>query len=428
MIKFVRKNNLLLLYYEPNSEMDWIYAKLGIGFDVNGKLIEDDHDNLPYEVEQLRNTSQENLSLTIRRTFHFQRKDLIENTVEGERVIFILGIYSNDYWEIEGRKLDIEQNVCIHKSINIHLKTFCTGYGDRISIFKKISKLIDASEQQIIVGGDRENAIPAEEFLSLIKNFPTRYELDRIADARVAGYIQDYLETKKDYIATYEKYSNTKRSQAVENMTLSSLTFNPARLANLIAAREKLFSMLKEGESISEESWQQGILEIIPVLFPQYIKVFSKVKICDKVNPGTKYREVDFLLVDACGNVDVLEIKRGFDKNRLIRASKYRGNFVPAVELSGGIMQIEKYIFYLHNWGPDGERKLTEDFKEYLPTDLKLRFLNPKGLLIMGCCNFDESEQRDFDLIRRKYSNIIDIITYNDLIKRLDRIIKSIES
>ena len=114
-------------------------------------------------------------------------------------------------------------------------------------------------------------------------------------------------------------------------------------------------------------------------------------------------------------------------KNSLIRKQYYRGNYIPAKELTGGIMQIEKYIYYLLNWGQDGEKELTARYFDRLTKGLTLRFLSPKGLLLMGNCTFDYKEQQDFDLIRRTYSRIVDIITYNDFIHRLERVMDSLD-
>lgn len=44
----------------------------------------------------------------------------------------------------------------------------------------------------------------------------------------------------------------------------------------------------------------------------------------------------------------------------------------------------------------------------------------------MGHCELNEEERRDFDLIRRQYSRVTDIITYDDLLDRLDRMIQSV--
>lgn len=427
MIGFIKEQDTLYLHYSPEYGEERVDAKLGIGFSEDGKLIEYEMDSLPTEIRNLRGTLNIDFFLAVKRTFFFSRADLDKERAEEGSYYFKIGFLNDSYYKIDGRIFDIRQEVALHESIKIDCKLFCTGYRSRTSIFRKISKLIDSDELAIIIGGENENAIPEEEFRSLIANFPNTYELERIADARIAGYIQDYLETNKDYIAVYEKYSKRKRNKIVQKQTLSSDLLNPSRLESLHLAHSQLSGMIKDGEKIDEEEWQQGILKLLPVLFPQYIDVLPKVKISDKVNPETEFREIDFLLVDASGNIDVLEIKKGFNKNSLIRKKEYRGNFIPAKELTGGIMQIEKYIYYLLNWAQDGEKELTQRYANRLSDGLALRFLNPKGLLIMGCCDFDHKEQRDFDLIRRKYSKIVDIITYNDFTKRLERMIDSLE-
>ena len=61
-----------------------------------------------------------------------------------------------------------------------------------------------------------------------------------------------------------------------------------------------------------------------------------------------------------------------------------------------------------------------------IPDDLNIRFLNPRGLLLIGGCELDEDEQRDFDLIRHQYAHVADVITYNDLLQRLDRMLAAV--
>ncbi|MCL2147557.1 MAG: hypothetical protein FWH52_07100 [Synergistaceae bacterium] len=303
MIRFIKENKVLLLNYKPDSSVNIINAKLGISFTEDGTLTEYSEDSLPLEMKNLRGSFHKGFSLLIKRTFSFNRTDLIyDKTDEGEYV-FALGFLSDNYYRIKGRIFGILHDVLMHESMKFDLRLFCTGSENRTSILGKIDKLIHAEEQVIIIGGERENAIPEDEYLALVDNFPNTYELERIADARIAGYIQDYLETKKDYITVYEKYSKRKRSEFVRGMTLSSNLFNLTRLEAFKLAHSKLYRMLEEKERISEELWQQGILELIPILFPQYIYVFPNVKISDKVNPEADFREIDFLLVDASGNV-----------------------------------------------------------------------------------------------------------------------------
>jgi hypothetical protein len=145
-----------------------------------------------------------------------------------------------------------------------------------------------------------------------------------------------------------------------------------------------------------------------------------KIKDSEKAD---KYREIDFMFVDYNGNIDIVEIKRP-NANDLLRKAMYRDNYVPARVLSSTVMQVEKYIFYLNKWGKNGEKILTEKYGAYLPSDMEIRIANPKGLLVLGKeREFDEQAKLDFELIKRQYSNIADIITYDDLLRRIERLL-----
>ena len=91
-------------------------------------------------------------------------------------------------------------------------------------------------------------------------------------------------------------------------------------------------------------------------------------------------------------------------------------------------MQIEKYIYHLNKWGIIGERKLTEKYKDLLPPNFSISISNPSGIVIMGRDhNLSRTQLNDFELIKRKYKNVIDIITYDDLIRRLKFLIGKFE-
>ena len=86
-------------------------------------------------------------------------------------------------------------------------------------------------------------------------------------------------------------------------------------------------------------------------------------------------------------------------------------------------MQAEKYLFHLNKLGRDGEREIYEKRKSELPAGIKLQITNPKALILLGRDNDFTGEQRfDFEIIRRKYANMVDIMTYDDLLRRLENI------
>ena len=79
----------------------------------------------------------------------------------------------------------------------------------------------------------------------------------------------------------------------------------------------------------------------------------------------------------------------------------------------------------LSKWGRDGEKEICLKRQKELPKDLALRITNPKGIIILGRENDLKDDQLfDFEFIKRKYSNIIDIMTYDDLLRRLNNIIE----
>jgi hypothetical protein len=135
-------------------------------------------------------------------------------------------------------------------------------------------------------------------------------------------------------------------------------------------------------------------------------------------------RYIDLMLVDANGNIDIIEVKRPF-ANALLSRNKYRDNHTPRTELAGSVMQSEKYLFHLNKWGEQaGEREIYEKRKRELPDGIELKITNPKAMILLGRDNDFTGEQRfDFEIIRRKYANMIDIMTYDDLLRRLENII-----
>ncbi len=90
-------------------------------------------------------------------------------------------------------------------------------------------------------------------------------------------------------------------------------------------------------------------------------------------------------------------------------------------------MQVEKYLFHLSKWGREGEKEILKKRKSELPVDFEIKITNPKAMIILGRdSDFTNDQQFDFEIIRRKYANIIDIMTYDDLFRRLDNIIAMI--
>lgn len=425
-LKFLKEESELRVKYTPSFNSERIWAQLGIEFDGNNRLIRYSETDIPDYMKEMRSLLADGLTTTIKHVFHFCQTDLVEKETTEETLSFCLGKLGGggEYYVINGRILDIPQDVLVSADAHIDIDFFASGYDRRTSILKKISKMLDAGERQICIGTENDDSIPLEEYESLLRVFPNTTYLLHYGEKQIESHLQDYLAFKKSYSSTFEN-SPMNQSHKVRSSTLASLNdIDSLRLETFDKALKMLEAMLEEGEFIPENDWQQSLIGILPLLFPQYVAVLSKVTIKDVL--AGKNRELDYLLVDATGNVDVVEIKRAFEKRHLLMVQKYRQNYIPARELRGGVFQIEKYIHLLLNWGRAGEKALTEEFHSKLPRGMKIRFLNPRGMLIMGHCELNGVEQRDFDLIRRQYSRVTDIITYDDLLKRLKRMMQSI--
>ena len=67
---------------------------------------------------------------------------------------------------------------------------------------------------------------------------------------------------------------------------------------------------------------------------------------------------------------------------------------------------------------------IQERRRDELPSGVEVRVTNPKAMLILGRDkDFDLDQLFDFEIIKRKYANIVDIMTYDDLLRRLETII-----
>lgn len=361
-------------------------------------------------------------SVTISKAFHFTKDELISSINKDEEheydaVEFSVADKKQDYYCFNKDVLSLNHDLYIHEDINLERKMFVAERG--ISIFGKIDNLVNNS---IYIGGDNENSIPESIFRELLKGFPNTYELNRYASARISSILSSYLDTKEDYEEKYQKYLNKKISKKGSNLQFKYSEIEVLKYTSIL---EKLKLMLADEVSYTEHQWQEELLQIILLLYPKYIYLFKEAPVRDTYS--NKDRSIDYLLVDSSGNTDIIEIKKPFDKC-IVTKRTYRDNYIPLRELSGTVMQIEKYIFYLNKWGKKGEEKLTAYYKEELAENFKIKITNPSGLIIMGrTIGLSSDQLQDFEVIKRKYKNVIDIITYDDLIARLEFTIKQWE-
>jgi len=179
---------------------------------------------------------------------------------------------------------------------------------------------------------------------------------------------------------------------------------------------------LNDGAIAEDDNvWQKTMLDIIRLLYPKYVLALREVPVRD---PDTKkLKKIDIALFDANGNIDVIEIKV-HNKQIITKTNSYRDNYIPVRELSGTIMQAEKYIYCLNKLG----LRMTKKQRSELPKKYQVKVTNPSAIIIAERDIDMSSEQlNDFELIKRKYKNIFDILTYDNIVRRLENIISMLE-
>lgn len=397
MIKLSKQGSQLLLVYQPDrfNDVRWLDEKL-----------------------------RQDGEVTLRRTFTFTSVDLrikpalSDEEDDGERS-FLLGNLEDGYFKVDKDILGLKHDLLLDSSMKLEPRTFIAQRD--ISVFRRIDELID---EPIVVGGNNENAIPLADFELLLKTFPTSTELTHYARTRVARVLKDYFGKISDAELHLNQYLNRKKKLPTKSRESIISKFEVQKFEYVHA---ELQEMLRTPDCYKELDWQRKILGLLLFIFPKYVAVLEEVVINDYYsNPNkTSKARIDLMLVDAEGNVDVIEVKRP-TSNAIVTRHKYREkHHTPRTELTGAVMQAEKYLFHLNKWGRDGEMAIYKDRKAELPTGINLKITNPKAMILLGRDNDFVGQQRfDFEIIRRKYTNMLDIMTYDDLLRRVANIIE----
>jgi len=91
--------------------------------------------------------------------------------------------------------------------------------------------------------------------------------------------------------------------------------------------------------------------------------------------------------------------------------------------------QVTHYLRHLSRWGPAGEDYLTQLLGADLPAGFRIRIVNPSGIVIMGRSNtLSDVQRREFEVLRRDSKGIVDIVTYDDLLARLQAVLDQLRS
>ena len=345
---------------------------------------------------------------------HFRFENPEQNEIQ-----FCVGTVYDEYTRIDSNVLGTKHNFYFSNAIKLHKRHF-VAYRN-ISILAKIDHVIG---QDVYIGGSHaEGYIPLETFELLIKKFPKTAELDYYAHARIATIVKEFYPEAERHEIKFDKYverhEKSLSSMLPQNGQTAFKINAETELQQFTTLKNSLMELLNQADSISEHIWQEQIHELLRLLYPKYIAAIREVVI---KGVDRHDKRPDFFLVDANGYIDILEIKKP-SVQLLTKQSCYRNNYVPVRDLAGAVQQIEKYIYCLNAWGKDGEQELQKKLSSKLPSAVTPKIVNPQGILLLGQSNQFNGQQRDdFELIKRQYKHIAEIMTYDDLIQRIDNI------
>ena len=355
----------------------------------------------------------------IKGTFWVNKTNIVEINQDDESICFTIAKTKDNYYLLDREVFGIKHNMSIEKKLNISDKWFITY--PKTSVIKKIDELLQDDLCIVADENGEENYLPSRAFLELIEVFPNSYEVKKYVSSRISYLLSTYVEGVWKNKEAYERYLEKKEA----NLPLSS--FPNIKLMGYEMykkAYDELELMLKNSMSYSEKEWQRRIYEIICVLYPKYIARFREIEVG---TDGRHMKTPDFMLVDSAGFVDILEIKKP-DGIKVVSTTEYRNNYVASRDLEGAIVQIEKYIYILNHEGEARVKKIQDKVRNHLPSNFRLKVVNPQGILLLGRSNNLTDEQLfDFEIIKRQHKNIVDIMTYDDLLKRFRNILNQIK-
>lgn len=386
-IAFEIENAELILSYSPAFGMDDVKRKL----DSNDGIL----------IKHTFWVSNNNLRL--------KDKDDFEETLR-----FCIGTVGDKYTRIDSQIINTEHAFFFSNDIRLVPQMFI-AYRD-ISILRKIDSVI---EQDLYIGGvwEEKNGLPYDVYMELIRKFPKSAELNKYVNSRIANIIKEYIPEADQYERIYSRYLANKGKLIPGSKISMQIEYEQFSTAITI-----LKEMINDEAGISEACWQERIQNILSLIYPKYILCTREV-IFKGVDGYDK--RPDFVLVDTNGYVDILEIKKP-SVQLITKQASYRNNYVPVKEMSGAIQQIEKYIYCLTSV-EKSQIEVRKKLESMLPETVNIDFVNPQGLLIAGRSNeFDAQQKKDFELIKRQYKHIADIMTYDDLLRRVTNIVVSL--
>lgn len=336
-------------------------------------------------------------------TFNIKDKIELYETSKGQQKYFCWLLESDDE-----RKM-----TALHIARRKGEKTYSTNEVtlNPNSVYKLIEflnsiKLTELSNSKI------RQKIETKEITNILSSDEMKKELGKNSYFR-----NNVIESIKPYINFNELlYSKeeTKKFVSKLNENSSQMIYDEIRLDSF-----KLNVIKENIKNNSEIFWQDLFTSNPNILFSIIPSVFQMIS--DHPYLGGKSIENkngiigDFLFSSGAINSSIIEIKTPCTE--LINKTEYRKNtYSPSSELSGAIVQIR--------------RQKDKFLKEYLisknnsiDNDIIINTYDPKSYLILGnTSDLSPIEKESFELFRNELKDI-EIITYDELIKKIELII-----
>ena len=345
------------------------------------------------------------------KTFNLNESDV--ERVDDYYLYIVIGRKSDSerYYYLDKEIFDIDYNFAFCDRINVTDEMFVNG---TFSVIKEMSNTFKADifidSDEIYV--DMDGHIPFSVFKELCSKFPNNRELLAYRHQVLENLIGDFFDKNFDYRRKYEELITKIRKKEYTHEPLLE-DYALKRKSYLETYLTKIELMLKNNAT-TESDWQNTIADLLLVLYPKYLVAIPKSRI-ESLN---KIREIDFLMVDNDGNIDIVEIKKAAIGN-LLRKNPYRSNYIPTRELTGSIIQVEKYIYYLQSSKESVQKQLNERNADIL-CGIDIKIVHPQAIIIAGRSDLlNPEELEDLEIVRRMYKNIAEIMTYDTLIKRI---------
>ena len=346
------------------------------------------------------------------------------------------GNKSLDYWQFTAMPLKNNDNIgflYLFRDAHFDLKpnrmfikndenhTFPTIWQSLYELWDGKSKL-----DGFFLGGSFQPNFELKDIEWLRKRLVTKTEVEAYIIQQNRQVAETFFAANNDYHDQFLKQKQNKRNESISLLTSQNKSALESVRLFLQSKRDELKKRLDAKDARSrwdEHSYQELLLEIFPFIFPQYTHFIREYHFNIDNNTLKKEDIPDFIAATANLSVDILEIKK--PSFNLCYKTSYRKNYVFSHEVQGMISQIQKYIYNLERNSKREEPKLTKIFKEkanFSKDNLHIR--SPKAIVIIGRSPSPETEQmRDLEIYKRRYQDIADFLTYDDVIMRMDQII-----